>query len=34
VCVAGRERASRQACSLPDLGLMIDGSWRWVTHAC
>jgi hypothetical protein len=30
----GRERASHQARTLPDLWLMIDGSWRTVAHAC
>jgi pimeloyl-ACP methyl ester carboxylesterase len=34
VCVAGRERASCHACSLPDLWLTIDGSGRLVAHAC
>ena len=34
MCVAGRERASHQARSLPDLWLMIDGSWRLAAHAC
>ena len=29
-----RERASHQARSLPDLWLMIDGSWRSTAHAC
>jgi hypothetical protein len=31
--VAGRERASHQTRSLPDLWLMIVGSWRSVAHA-
>ena len=30
----GRERASHQAGTLPDLWLMIDGSWRSPAHAC
>src|SRR5712691_5197245 len=28
----GRERTSHQSCSLPDLRLMIVGSWRSVAH--
>jgi hypothetical protein len=34
VRLAGRERASPQTRSLPDLLLTIDGSGRWVAHAC
>ena len=29
----GRERTSHQSCSLPDLWLMIVGSWRSAAHA-
>jgi uncharacterized protein (DUF983 family) len=29
----GRERTSHQSCSLPDLRLMIVGSWRSGAHA-
>jgi hypothetical protein len=29
----GRERASHQTISLPDLWLLIVGSWRFASHA-